>query len=85
MDKTNEKHKITIHINQTVFHFEVTHLTPEDFRKAVAASPDYEVWLVVHSPDPEGQLPIDDIQITAQVEIKNGQKYRVVPPGTFGI
>jgi len=35
-------------------------------------------------PDPEGQLPVDDIQITSPVEIKDGQQYRVVPPGTFG-
>jgi hypothetical protein len=85
MDKINDKHKITIHINQTPFHFEVSLLTPDDFRKAVMASSDYEVWLVIHSPDPEGQLPIDDVQITGPVEIKNGQKYRVVPPGTFGM
>lgn len=85
MNEKNEKKKITIHINETVFHFEDSHLTPDDFRKAVSASPEYEVWLVVHSPDPEGQLPIDDIQITGPVEIKNGQKYRVVPPGTFGL
>lgn len=76
--------KITIHINQDPKHFEQNQLSPEDFRKAVGAPADYEVWKVVKSPDPEGQLPVDDIQITDTVEIKSGEKYRVVPPGTFG-
>ncbi len=77
-------HKITIHINERPFHFEDDTLAPPDFRAAVAAPDDYEVWLVVGSPDPEGQIPLDDVQITGPVKIKNGQKYRVVPPGTFG-
>jgi hypothetical protein len=80
-----QSHKITIHINERVFHFEVDMLAPDDFRTAVGAPSDYEVWLIVGSPDPEGQIPLDDIQITGQVKIKNGQKYRVVPPGTFGV
>lgn len=79
-----ERHKITIIINQRPHRFDESTLTPDDFRKAVNAPSDYEVWLIVRDPDPEGQLPVDDIQITAPVEIKNGQRYRVVPPGTFG-
>lgn len=79
-----EKKKITILINQRPFHFQEETLSPVDFRNAISAPSDYEVWLVVRSPDPEGQLPQDDRQITAAVEIKNGQRYRVVPPGTFG-
>ena len=78
------KKKITIHINQTPYHFEESQLSPQDFRNAVAASADYEVWLINKSADPEGQLPVDDVQITTSVEIKDGQRYRVVPPGTFG-
>ena len=78
------KVKITILINQKPFHFEKETLIPEDFRSAVNAPSDYEVWLIVHSPDQEGQLPVDDIQITGPVQIKSGQRYRVVPPGTFG-
>jgi hypothetical protein len=76
--------KVTILINQHPFHFEKTTLSPDQFRDAVKAPPDYEVWLIVKAPDPEGQLPIDDMQITAPVEIKSGQHYRVVPSGTFG-
>jgi len=79
-----EKKKITILINQRPFHFQQDILTPEDFRNAIGAPSDYEVWLIVHSPDPEGQLPVDDVQITGPVQIKDGQRYRVVPPGTFG-
>jgi hypothetical protein len=78
------KKKITIHINQKPFHFEKDELSPQDFRDAVGAPSEYEVWLIQKSPDPEGQLPVDDIQITSPVEIKDGQRYRVVPPGTFG-
>ena len=79
-----EKKKITILINQRPFHFQQDTLTPEDFRNAISAPSDYEVWFIVHSPDPEGQLPVDDVQITGPVQIKDGQRYRVVPPGTFG-
>lgn len=75
---------ITILINQQPFHFEKPALTPQEFRDAVGAAADYEVWLIVKDPDPEGQLPIDDTQITQPTEIKSGQRYRVVPPGTFG-
>ena len=77
--------KVTILINQRPFHFEQAKLAPEDFRNAVHAPPDYEVWRIVKDPDPEGQLPVDDVQITAPVEIKDGERYRVVPPGTFGL
>jgi hypothetical protein len=78
------KKKTTIHINQKPYHFDETELSPQNFRNAVGAPADYEVWLVEKSPDPEDQLPVDDIQITSTVEIKDGQHYRVVPPGTFG-
>ena len=85
MDEKDKKKKtITILINQKPFHFEVLELTPSEFRAAVEAPDDHEVWLVVRSPDPEGQLPIDDLQIAGSTEIENGQRYRVVPPGTFG-
>jgi len=76
--------KTTILINQRPFHFEKTTLTPQDFRDAVGAPSDYEVWRIVKDPDPEGQLPVDDVQITASTEIKSGERFRVVPPGTFG-
>lgn len=79
----NEK-KNTIIINQEPYHFEQATLTPQEFRDAVGADADYEVWRIVNNPDPEGQLPVDDVQITGPVEIKSGQRYRVVPPGTFG-
>jgi hypothetical protein len=79
------KDKITILINQRPFHFDKDTLVPDDFRHAVGAPADYEVWRIVHNPDPEGQLPIDDIQITGPVQIHSGERYRVVPPGTFGV
>jgi len=75
---------IPIIINQQPYHFEETTLSPNDFRKAVGAPEDHEVWLIRKNPDPEGQLPVDDLQITNSIEIKSGQRYRVVPPGTFG-
>lgn len=78
-------HKITILINQRPFHFEQAMLAPDDFRKAVGAPADYEVWKINHDPDPEGQLPIDDVQVLGPVEIKSGERFRVVPPGTFGV
>lgn len=80
---TTEK-KITILINQKPFHLENSLITAAEMREKVHAPDDYEVWQVVKSPDPEGQLPLDDIMITASVEVKSGDKFRVVPPGTFG-
>jgi hypothetical protein len=77
--------KATIIINQRPHEFDHHTLSPDDFRRAVGAPADYEVWHIVHAPDPEGQLPVDDEQITAPIEVKNGQRFRVVPPGTFGI
>ena len=84
MENDKDKKKITILINQRPYHFEVSVLGPDDFRQAVQAPSDYEVWRIVGAPDPEGQLPVDDVQVTGQVEIKSGEKFRVVPPGTFG-
>jgi hypothetical protein len=77
--------KITIIINQRPFHFERDTLEPSDFRNAVSAPPDYEVWQVIRDPDPEGQLPKDDVQITTVTHIQSGERFRVVPPGTFGL
>jgi hypothetical protein len=77
-------HRITIHINHQVFHLDHAEVAPDEFRSLVTAPSDYEVWKTVKSPDPEGQLPVDDIQITSPVTVENGDHYRVVPPGTFG-
>jgi len=76
--------KVTVVINQKPYHFDSDTLAPEDFRSAVGADPDYEVWRIVKDPDPEGQLPVDDEQVTGPVTVKSGDRFRVVPPGTFG-
>jgi len=76
--------KITIHVNKTPYHVDKETLTVVEIRALVGAADDYEVWKVVKDPDPEGQLPVDDIQITGSVAVKSGDKFRVVPPGTFG-
>jgi hypothetical protein len=80
-----DKHeKITILINQRPFHLDHSTVTPQEMRELVGLSGDYEVWKIVKSPDPEGQLPLDDIQVTGPIEVKSGDQFRVVPPGTFG-
>ena len=76
--------QITIIINKKPFHFIQDTISAEEIRNKVDADPDYEVWLIVESPDPEGQLPVNDLLITGEIEIKNGMRFRVVPPGTFG-
>jgi len=76
--------KVTIHINQRPFHFDKDVLSPDEFRRAVGLPSNYEVWLIHGNPDPEGQLPVDDIQITQPTQVHNGERFRVVPPGTFG-
>jgi len=79
-----DKH-ITILVNQKPYHVDSGTLSPQGFRDLVTAPCDYEVWKVVKDPDPEGQLPLDDIQVTAAIEVKSGDRFRVVPPGTFGL
>ncbi|MCL5962725.1 MAG: hypothetical protein M1358_26010 [Chloroflexi bacterium] len=80
----SEHKKVTILINQDPFHLDVSTTSAKELRELAKKPSDYEVWQVVKEPDAEGQLPVDDIQITADVEIKSGDRFRVVPPGTFG-
>lgn len=76
--------QITIIVNKKPYHVTQEEMGPADFQALIGAPNDYEVWQVVHDADPEGQPPKDDIQVTGPVKIKNGEKFRVVPPGTFG-
>ncbi len=84
MSATQPTTRITILINRQPFHFDTDELEPSDFRERVKAPADYEVWRIVKDPDPEGQLPKDDEQVTSRTTIRSGERYRVVPPGTFG-
>ena len=77
--------KVTILVNQTPHHIHATVITADQIRSLAEAPADYEVWKVIKNPDPEGQLPVDDQQVTGQIGIKSGDKFRVVPPGTFGV
>jgi len=84
MDKEHKAEHITILINQVPHHLNTSTITADEIKNLAGADPDYEVWQVVKSPDPEGQLPVDDIQVKGTIEVKSGDKFRVVPPGTFG-
>ena len=75
--------KINILINQQPFKFDHNILTPQEIRDAMGAAANYEVWHIVKDPDPEGQLLIDEVQITSMVTIKSGDRFRVAPPGVF--
>ncbi len=76
--------RITILINQRPHHLESPEVTPELLRGLAKLPADYEVWRVIGNPDPEGHLPKDDVQVTGPTTAKNGDRFRVVPPGTFG-
>ena len=76
--------KTTIIVNQQPYHTEEIIINPEGIRAFANAPEDYEVWRIINAPDPEGQLPIDDEQITSSIEVASGDRFRVVPPGTFG-
>jgi hypothetical protein len=78
------KEGITIIVNQRPHHIETSHVDASLLRKLVDLPPNYEAWKIVGSPDPEGQLPKDDTQVTGMITAKNGDRFRVVPPGTFG-
>jgi hypothetical protein len=82
--KIQKEVHITILINMVPHHISSGTITADEIRRLAGADSDYEVWKVVKSPDPEGQLPIDDVQVTGSIEVKSGDKFRVVPPGTFG-
>jgi Prokaryotic E2 family E len=82
--KEHKEVNITILINQVPHHLHTTTITAAEIKQLAGADNDYEVWQVVKSPDPEGQLPVDDIQVKGTIELKSGDKFRVVPPGTFG-
>jgi len=84
MKKKDCEKKITILINQVPHHITTNTISADEIRKLANAGEDYEVWKVVKAPDPEGQLPIDDVQIKGTIEVKSGDRFRVVPPGTFG-
>lgn len=74
----------TVIINNKPFHLDDSMVTPDQLRALVNLPGDYEVWKIVGSPDPEGQLPTNDVQVTGVIEVKSGDRFRVVPPGTFG-
>jgi hypothetical protein len=78
-------HKITIIINSKPYEVEKQVLTPDDFRELVKAPADYEVWRIVGSPDPEGQPAKNDQQVTGPITVHEGERFRVVPPGFFGL
>lgn len=84
-DKEHKEQHITILINQVPHHLATDTITADEIRRLASASSDYEVWKVVKSPDAEGQLPVDDIQVKGSIDVKSGEKFRVVPPGTFGV
>lgn len=75
---------ITIIVNKKPYHVSQDEMGPVDFQQLVGAPSDYEVWKIVKDADPEGQPPKDDIQVTGPIKIKSGDRFRVVPPGTFG-
>jgi hypothetical protein len=81
---TKTDQKVTILVNKKPYHINTSTISADEIKALVQAPGDYEVWKIVKSPDPEGQLPIDDIQITGTIDVKSGEKFRVVPPGTFG-
>jgi hypothetical protein len=79
-----DRGRITILVNQKPLHLDQPIVEPRQLREFVGAADEYEVWQIVRDPDPEGQLPVDDVQVTGPIKVKSGDRFRVVPPGTFG-
>jgi hypothetical protein len=76
--------KTTILVNQKPHHIDSETVDDTVLRQLAVAPDEYEAWKVIKSPDPEGQLPVDDVQVTQEIAVKSGDRFRVVPPGTFG-
>lgn len=74
----------TIIVNQREHKVSGDTITVPELQRLASAPGDYEVWQIIRNPDPEGQLPKDDVRVTGTIKIKNGDRFRVVPPGTFG-
>lgn len=79
-----EDQKVTIIVNKRSHHIQGHSITAEELQSLAAAPADYEVWQIIKSPDPEGQLPKDDVRVTGSITVKSGDRFRVVPSGTFG-
>ncbi|MBK7143601.1 MAG: hypothetical protein IPH75_16180 [bacterium] len=75
---------VTILVNQRPYHLDSETTSAEAIRTLASAPSDYEVWKQVKSPDAPGQPPVDDVLITGALQVKSGDKFRVVPSGTFG-
>lgn len=80
----SKKKKITISINKKHYQVEEGVMSREEFIVLSQLPNDYQVWQIVGKADPEGEIPVNDIQVTESVQVKDGEKFRVVPPGTFG-
>lgn len=76
--------EVTLLINGRPHVFQSDIVGPDELRNAIEAPADYEVWRVVRNPDPEGDLPVDDEQVVGPIGVKSGDRFRVLPPGTFG-
>lgn len=84
MPGNGQDDKTAIVVNKKAEHVAGTTTSADEIRDLADAPDDYEVWHVVKDPDPEGQLPVDDEQVTGEIKIDDGDRFRVVPPGTFG-
>lgn len=76
--------RTTIIVNKKPHHLDTEEVTPDVLRHLANLPDDYEAWKIVGEPDPEGQLPANDVQVTGRLHVKSGDRFRVVPPGTFG-
>lgn len=80
-----ESHKATVLINNKPYHTEASSLTGAEI-KALAGSggvkSDYELFL---AHEPGGGAPVDEPVGDGQaIAIKNGMKFRAIPPGNRG-
>lgn len=71
-------------VNSQQFFTDKDSLTANEIRDLVSVDASYEVWKIIGIPDQEGQLPVDDVLVTDSIDIKSGDQFRTVPPGTFG-
>lgn len=77
--------KVTIIINKKRYHVDEGEVSREQLIALSQLPSDYEAWKIVGRADPEGELPDNDIQVTGSIRVKDGDRFRVVPSGTFGV
>ena len=84
MASEERDHRITILINNQRFEAPRPIMTGREIKELGGGPMDYWLILNVGAPDPQAGGDDRQIQDDERVELRNGMRFRIVNPGTFG-